>query len=158
MGEKVFKPYLLKNGAWDVDLAFVTHMHTDHYKGIEELCGKFRVRQTSTELLAGDTVKISEDVYVEILWPTEDGSSSDDENFFSRIYKVHVNGVSVLITGDITKKDEDALIRMYRGTGKLKDMTARTILSPQELPVGAITALTGAPFFCYVYFKRRRRA
>ncbi len=120
VGEKVLKPYLLKNGAWDVDLAFVTHMHTDHYKGIEELCGKFRVRQTSTELLAGDTVKISEDVYVEILWPTEDGSSSDDENFFSRIYKVHVNGVSVLITGDITEEGEDALIRMYRGTGKLK--------------------------------------
>ena len=40
----------------------------------------------------------------------------------------------------------------------LCDMTARTILSPQELPVGAITALAGAPFFCYVYFKGRRRA
>ncbi|UTY26491.1 FecCD family ABC transporter permease [Treponema denticola] len=39
----------------------------------------------------------------------------------------------------------------------LCDMTARTILSPQELPVGAITALAGAPFFCYVYFKGRRR-
>jgi iron complex transport system permease protein len=25
-------------------------------------------------------------------------------------------------------------------------------LSPQELPVGAITALIGAPFFCYIYF------
>lgn len=40
----------------------------------------------------------------------------------------------------------------------LCDMMARTILSPQELPVGAITALAGAPFFCYVYFKGRRRA
>lgn len=40
----------------------------------------------------------------------------------------------------------------------LCDMAARTILSPQELPVGAITALAGAPFFCYVYFKGRRRA
>lgn len=39
----------------------------------------------------------------------------------------------------------------------LFDMTARTILTPQELPVGAITALIGAPFFCYVYFKGRRR-
>ncbi|UTC78584.1 iron ABC transporter permease [Treponema sp. OMZ 799] len=45
------------------------------------------------------------------------------------------------------------------GTGMvLCDMIARTILSPQELPVGAITALAGAPFFCYVYFKGRRRA
>ncbi|UTY29138.1 FecCD family ABC transporter permease [Treponema putidum] len=39
----------------------------------------------------------------------------------------------------------------------LCDMTARTVMSPQELPVGAITALAGAPFFFYVYFKGRRR-
>lgn len=36
------------------------------------------------------------------------------------------------------------------------DMIARTILSPQEIPIGAITALIGAPFFCYVYFSGRK--
>lgn len=36
------------------------------------------------------------------------------------------------------------------------DMIARTILSPQEIPVGAVTALIGAPFFCYVYFLGRK--
>ncbi|HOK50019.1 MAG TPA: iron ABC transporter permease [Sedimentibacter sp.] len=36
------------------------------------------------------------------------------------------------------------------------DLIARTIVSPSELPVGAITALIGAPFFAYVYFSRRR--
>jgi iron complex transport system permease protein len=35
------------------------------------------------------------------------------------------------------------------------DLIARTIVSPSELPVGAITALIGAPFFAWVYFKRR---
>ncbi len=38
----------------------------------------------------------------------------------------------------------------------LCDMAARTLLAPQELPVGAVTALIGAPFFAYVYFGRRR--
>lgn len=38
----------------------------------------------------------------------------------------------------------------------LCDMVARTIISPSELPVGAITALVGAPFFAYVYFSKRR--
>lgn len=38
----------------------------------------------------------------------------------------------------------------------LADMVARTIISPSELPVGAITALIGAPFFAYIYFKRRK--
>ncbi len=36
------------------------------------------------------------------------------------------------------------------------DLIARTIISPSELPVGAITALIGAPFFAYVYFSKRK--
>ena len=38
----------------------------------------------------------------------------------------------------------------------LADMVSRTILAPQDLPVGAVTALIGAPFFAYIYFRRRR--
>jgi iron complex transport system permease protein len=37
----------------------------------------------------------------------------------------------------------------------LTDLIARTVISPSELPVGAITALIGAPFFAWVYFRRR---
>ncbi|MDR1029896.1 MAG: iron ABC transporter permease [Treponema sp.] len=37
------------------------------------------------------------------------------------------------------------------------DLIARTILSPSELPVGAITALIGAPFFAWVYFKKSKK-
>src|SRR5690606_2126283 len=36
------------------------------------------------------------------------------------------------------------------------DLIARTIVSPSELPVGAITALVGAPFFAHVYFSKRK--
>ena len=36
------------------------------------------------------------------------------------------------------------------------DLIARTIVAPMELPVGAVTALIGAPFFAYVYFKKGR--
>ena len=38
VGKKILKPYLLKNGVGKIDGAFVTHLHTDHYKGIAELC------------------------------------------------------------------------------------------------------------------------
>jgi len=34
------------------------------------------------------------------------------------------------------------------------DLAARTVVSPSELPVGAVTAMIGAPFFAYVYFGR----
>jgi iron complex transport system permease protein len=37
----------------------------------------------------------------------------------------------------------------------ITDLVARTVVSPSELPVGAVTALIGAPFFAWVYFKKR---
>jgi len=39
----------------------------------------------------------------------------------------------------------------------LTDLVARTVVSPSELPVGAITALIGAPFFAWIYFRRRKK-
>jgi len=36
------------------------------------------------------------------------------------------------------------------------DLISRTIIPPIELPVGAVTALIGAPFFIYLYFSRRK--
>lgn len=39
----------------------------------------------------------------------------------------------------------------------ITDLIARTIISPSEIPVGAITSLIGAPFFTFVYFSKRRK-
>lgn len=39
----------------------------------------------------------------------------------------------------------------------ITDLIARTIVSPAELPVGAITAIIGAPFFAYVYFSKGKK-
>lgn len=36
------------------------------------------------------------------------------------------------------------------------DLIARIIIPNSELPVGAITAIIGAPFFAYVYFNKRK--
>ena len=35
----------------------------------------------------------------------------------------------------------------------LSDLVSRTLLSPREIPVGAVTALIGAPFFIWIYFR-----
>ena len=37
----------------------------------------------------------------------------------------------------------------------IADLIARTIISPRELPVGAVTALLGAPFFIFIFFKKK---
>ena len=35
------------------------------------------------------------------------------------------------------------------------DLIARTVVSPSELPVGAVTAIVGGPFFAWIYFRKR---
>jgi iron complex transport system permease protein len=37
----------------------------------------------------------------------------------------------------------------------LADTAARTLLSPTEIPVGIITALTGGPFFVYLLMTKK---
>ncbi|MDO4859817.1 MAG: DNA internalization-related competence protein ComEC/Rec2 [Bacillota bacterium] len=91
-GKKTLKPYLLKNGVSHIDGAFVTHLHTDHYKGICELAGEGmvdrlfvyegnRLREKEiceetgldagqiTYLCAGQKVKAGSRAEIKILWP-----------------------------------------------------------------------------------------
>ncbi|MBO4291893.1 MAG: iron ABC transporter permease [Lachnospiraceae bacterium] len=86
-----------------------------------------------------------------------------------------LTGVSVCFTGTIGFVDLIAphIVRRIFGpahkqliplsflTGgicmSLSDLLARTLLAPRELPVGAITALFGAPFFLRLYFGRKGR-
>jgi iron complex transport system permease protein len=37
----------------------------------------------------------------------------------------------------------------------VSDLVARCVISPSELPVGAVTAILGAPFFAYMYFRKK---
>lgn len=39
----------------------------------------------------------------------------------------------------------------------LADLLARTLLAPIELSVGAVTAVIGAPFFAYIFFRSRKQ-
>lgn len=45
VGRSILRQYLLKNGLSHVDAAFVTHLHTDHYKGVCELSHEGMVKQ-----------------------------------------------------------------------------------------------------------------
>ena len=103
VGKKVLREYLLKNGVSHVDAAFVTHLHTDHYKGICELAKEGMVdriyvyeanllkRQQIIDetgltedrieyLAAGDMVDLDgvhnhDSVYVEVLHPRRTSAS-----------------------------------------------------------------------------------
>jgi iron complex transport system permease protein len=38
----------------------------------------------------------------------------------------------------------------------LSDVLAKTVSEPHELPVGAITAVVGAPVFIYLFVKQKK--
>ena len=100
VGKSILMPYLMHSGADAVDIALVTHLHADHYKGIEELSEVFPVgaigipvdyrstdhgspedQNTRSELpfdpakiyyIESDTeIDITEDVSIDVIWPVE---------------------------------------------------------------------------------------
>ncbi|MGN0658616.1 MAG: DNA internalization-related competence protein ComEC/Rec2 [Emergencia sp.] len=118
-GEKVLKPYLLKNGVGSIDMAAATHLHTDHFLGLEELDACFEVDRLVTEGRAGQKYRFSDDEWIEILWPEEQDPAAEDENLNSLIFKVHWRGLTMLVTGDITAEGESMLLEKYSGTDVL---------------------------------------
>jgi competence protein ComEC len=120
VGQKTLKPYLLRNGCNDIDLALATHLHTDHYLGLCQLKKCFEVGKTITSAGAGDMIRIADGFVIEVLWPLERDPDTDDENMNSLIFKIHADGATVLVTGDITSEGERALVEQYKGTEKLR--------------------------------------
>ena len=134
LGKKTLKPYLLKNGARRIDLAIVTHLHTDHYDGIRSLarmgmvkkiCVYEGYRPQEQEILkecglaredliyvtAGDEIRLGSARFDFLAPPARSdeeyaqmAADEEDENKKSLLIKVAICGVSAMMTGDI---DED---------------------------------------------------
>lgn len=121
IGEKVLKPYLLKNGYKCIDLAFATHLHTDHYLGLTQLSECFPVGDILTRGKAGNRILIGEEQWIEILWPLEETTDDEEaeENENSMVFMLHDRGLKALITGDLTAEGEKLMLKTYAGTGKL---------------------------------------
>ena len=119
VGKKVLKPYLLKNGFKQVNLAMATHLHTDHYLGLEQLADCFDVDELLITGCAGNVISLGEEQWIEVLWPLTEDTESDDENMNSLIFMIHDRGVKTLVTGDITAEGEAMLVKAYAGTDKL---------------------------------------
>lgn len=134
VGKQILRPYLLKNGIRRVDKVFVTHLHTDHFKGICELaeegmvdklcvyegnslCESRILRQTGLQsgdieyMCAGEKIQLSEDddnsVILEVLWP-ERKTASEYENMLES--EEDENEMSLIFRlsfcGDVSAKDE----------------------------------------------------
>jgi len=118
-------PYLMHGGADAVDLALVTHLHTDHYKGITELAEVFPVGAVGIPVDYRDThavqamgviyikpdtrIDVTDDVSIEVLWPAEisdEPIEADDPNEHNTVYMVHYREKKIMVTGDLLEADE----------------------------------------------------
>ena len=142
VGNGILRPYLLKNGVTHVDIAFITHLHMDHCKGIEELSRDFRIDTIAVfagnrineddlkkqfrckkimYIKKGDIIRVDRNLYIEVLAPEGDElSDSDDENSNCLVLRAVYRGLSVMMTGDIDSEGEMRLINENIGADILK--------------------------------------
>lgn len=100
-------------------MAVATHLHTDHYRGIEELAEEGMIGEIKSGLTAGTSFEIAENITLETLWPLK-VVEGQDENENCSVFMLSYGGYKILITGDLDEKGEREMMDFYRGTDKLK--------------------------------------
>jgi competence protein ComEC len=158
VGKKTLLPYLLKNGVRKLDGVFVTHLHTDHYKGIRELSAYLpaerlflydgtRIREDLTIadsafesenlrfLSQGDRVEMGEGVSLTVLYPPK-RSTEQYERMFTE--ETDENKTSLLM-----RLDYDGVSVLMTGDmgeegedAVLRALSDRTALRATVLKVG----------------------
>lgn len=120
IGKLILKPYLLQNKVGSLDLAGITHEDIDHSQGIKDLARTYKIKNYVEGAYAGELAKGS-GIRVRVLWPFEDEEiEAGQDNEGSSVFRIDVEGISVLVTGDIGIETEKKLIEKYNGSDMLK--------------------------------------
>lgn len=137
IGETVVSEYLWWRGLSKIDFVLATHADADHTDGLNDVVENFevrgafigrspvekaefvklsetlRARGTHVETIqAGDVMRFG-DVEVSVLWPLPVSSGSTNND--SIVLRIKLGSRSILLTGDIEKPTEGALIAMQTG-------------------------------------------
>lgn len=130
-GKEVFLPYLKRNGYTKIDLAIVSHYHSDHVRGIIAAMEKLKIREVmmpdcypdnkyrkEIEALAkekgiiisyyskGDKIKFFSGLTIDIISPDAYDLKSTEENDSSFGLRVSYGDFSAIFTGDMTSDVE----------------------------------------------------
>ena len=120
IGKLVLKPYLQQNRIGSLDIAGITHEDIDHSKGIKDLKKIYNIKNYVEGAYAGELAKGS-GIRVRVLWPFEDDEiEAGQDNEASSVFRIDVEGMSILVTGDIGIETEKKLIKKYNGSDMLK--------------------------------------
>lgn len=80
-------------------------------------------------LKAGDRIKIEKGIWIDVLYPSRQSGreyermlrEEEDENKSSLFLKLHYNGLTVLMTGDIGVDGENEIMELYSGNPEILD-------------------------------------
>jgi len=153
VGKKLLLPYLLKNGVKEIDMAIVTHLHTDHVGGLCSLSREIAVKKVGVYegnqaieaqvkerigvaaedfvyLAAGQRLEFGKDLIIEVLYPNKKSEqeyevimkNQEDENEACLVMRIIFNGVSVIMTGDIDSKAEQAIVEEHLSSAMKADI------------------------------------
>lgn len=141
-GLSILLPFLVEKGIKKIDAVFITHLHIDHYLGIEEIVGHIPIQKIvfsrvyqghidewekkkdkgTKELIymsQGDQLA-NQDFQVTCLYPMTDSYVSDEENHNSLVLLLETRGQKVLLTGDVESEGEEQLLSYYSEKEMLK--------------------------------------
>ncbi|MCR4435848.1 MAG: DNA internalization-related competence protein ComEC/Rec2 [Clostridiales bacterium] len=136
IGESVVIPFLLDHRVAKLDLVVATHGHSDHIQGLIPVLRDFRVEnfvmpdieekkefKTLLRISAergmnvagckrGDTIKLDNETYFDVLYPSEEINQYDPSlNNSSIVLKLHYKEIRILFTGDIEEEEENLLLK-----------------------------------------------
>ena len=138
-GERVVVPYLLDKNITKIDYMIVSHFDSDHVGGLlyvaqnleidNILIGvQFEENQNLYELLKiinnkkinlkilekGDKFNFDHNIFIEVLFPIKNKKIKENAiNNNSLVFKLYLNNISILFTGDIEKEAEEEIVKLY---------------------------------------------
>ena len=145
VGEKTLLPYLLDRKITVLDYVVISHFDTDHCGGILYLMEHLKVKNIIISkqgkessnynkfknivldkgiyvifVKKGDKIKIDNETYMDVLFPSNNLISDNILNNNSIVTKICYNNFSILFTGDVEEIAENEICSQYNTTNKLK--------------------------------------
>lgn len=150
VGKSTLIPYILDRGFTSIDIVIISHFDQDHVGAIFTLLQELRVgrvyisKQAENSenyekflkiiseknikvygVMAGNKIHIEKNLYLDILWPTENLISTNALNNNAMVFNLHYKKFSMLFTGDIEETSEKEILKLY---SKNKDLLKANIL------------------------------
>lgn len=147
VGKNTLVPYILDRGFTKIDIVIISHFDNDHVGGILTLLKELKVKTVYIpkqiedsknyrdfisicknknmkvdEVIAGNRIRIERNLYLDILWPTNNQITTNVLNNNSIVCNLHYKKFSMLFTGDIEEIAEKQILETYSSNLNLLDV------------------------------------